>query len=265
MAGAGVMIRRRLYAEIRVSKLAVWSLRFAIFALPVLLLAVVLHRSGAIEYHAGLALLIAVLAISAFAFALAVAALIVIWNDGLKGLGAALLAATLASAVLAYPSFEILRGITLPAISDVTTDTAEPPRFHAIATLRPRSAKPVNYPGGETSEIQRMYYPAVRTIELDAEVAEVYASVLALVQRNGWQLADNIPPASDRDGRIEATASTPLMGFREDVSIRVRRAGAMARVDMRSASRYGTRDFGTNARRIEAFLAQLAEVRRRPK
>lgn len=259
------MIRRRLYAEIRVSKLAVWSLRLAIFALPVLLLAVVLHRSGAIEYYAGLTLLVAVLILCGIAFMLSASALVVIWNEGLKGLGAALLAAALALAVLAYPMFEILRGITLPAISDVSTDTADPPRFHAIATLRPRSAKPVNYSGGANIEIQRMYYPAVRTMELDAEAAEVYASVLALVQRNGWRLADNIPPAANRDGQIEAIASTPLMGFREDIAIRVRRSGAMVRVDMRSASRYGSRDFGTNARRVESFLAQLAEVRRRPK
>ena len=45
------MIRRRLYAEIRSSKLAAWSWRFAAFALPVYLMAVVLHRAGAVEYQ----------------------------------------------------------------------------------------------------------------------------------------------------------------------------------------------------------------------
>ena len=113
--------------------------------------------------------------------------------------------------------------------------------------------------------MQRKFYPAIRTVELDAEAAEVFGVVVALVQRNGWRLAENVPPAVNRDGVIEAVATTPLMGFREDVSIRVRNAGTMVRVDMRSASRYGSRDFGTNARRIEAFLAQLAEARRRPK
>jgi uncharacterized protein (DUF1499 family) len=32
---------------------------------------------------------------------------------------------------------------------------------------------------------------------------------------------------------------------------------------MRSASRYGSRDFGSNARRIQAFMAQIGEARRR--
>jgi hypothetical protein len=259
------VIRRRLYAEIRTSKLAIWSSRLAIFALPVLLLAVALHRSGAIEYYAALALLVAVLVISLIAFALAVAALVAIWNEGLKGLGAAILAAVVSVAVLAYPAFEIVRGITLPAISDVSTDIGDPPRFSAVAALRSQGANPLNYSGGEAAAMQRKFYPAIRTVELDAEAAEVFSVVVALVQRNGWRLAENVPPAVNRDGVIEAVATTPLMGFREDVSIRVRNAGTMVRVDMRSASRYGQRDFGTNARRIESFLAQLAEARRRPK
>lgn len=259
------MIRRRLYAEVRTSGLAIWSARLAIFALPVMLLAVLLHRFGAIEYHAALALLVAVLLLSFVAFGLAAAALVVIWNEGFKGLGSALLGAILSAAILAYPSFEILRGIMLPAISDVSTDTADPPGLRIVAALRPPSANSVNYPGGETAETQRRRYPAVRTLEFDAEAGEIFAAALSLVQRNGWRLVESIQPAANRDGHIEAVASTPLMGFREDIAIRVRRSGNMVRVDMRSASRYGSRDFGTNARRIEAFLAQLADMRRRPK
>lgn len=259
------MIRRRLYAEIRTSRLAIWSARLAIFALPVLALAVALHRAGAIEYYAGLTLLVAVLLLALLAFTLAVASLVVIWNDGLKGLGAALLAAVLSAGVLAYPMFEIARGITLPAISDISTDMASPPAFRAVAALRPKGANPIAYPGGEAAEIQRKYYPAVRTAEFDAETDEMFGVVLALVQRRGWRLADSASPAANRDGHIEAVAATPLMGFREDVSIRVRKSGNMVRVDMRSASRFGQRDFGTNARRIESFLAELAEARRRPR
>lgn len=259
------MIRRRLYAEIRTSKLAIWSSRLAIFALPVLLLAILLHRIGGIEYYAALTLLVADLLIAAVALVLAISALVVIWNEGLKGLGSAMLGAALATAILAFPAFELMRGITRPAISDVTTDTADPPRFHSIAVLRPRSANPVTYPGGETAELQRKFYPAVRALEFDAEVDEIYGVLLGLVQRSGWRLVDNIPPAANRDGQIEAVATTPMMGFREDISIRVRKVGNMVRVDMRSASRYGLRDFGTNARRVEAFLAQAADARRRPR
>ena len=107
------MIRRRLYAEIRVSKLAVWSRRIAVFALPVFLLAILLHRLGAIEYYPALVLVFAVLAILTLSLLLAIAALVVIWNEGLKGLGSALFALFLSAALLAYPVFEVVRGVML--------------------------------------------------------------------------------------------------------------------------------------------------------
>lgn len=257
------MIRRRLYAEIRVSKLAVWSRRIAVFALPVFLLAILLHRVGAIEYYPALVLVFAVLAILAFAFLLSVAALVVIWNEGLKGLGSAMLALFLSAALLAYPAFELVRGLMLPPINDVTTDIADPPHFAAVAKLRPQNANSVQYPGGETAELQKAFYPAVRSAEFDAELSEIVSAVTALMRRRGWRNLDNVQSSENRDVNLEAVTMTAIMGFREDISIRIRRVGNMVRVDMRSASRYGSRDFGTNARRIESFLADLVEARRR--
>ncbi len=257
------MIRRRLYAEIRVSGIAVWSRRFAVFAFPVFLLAVLLHRAGAIDYRTAVVLVVAVLIILTITFAMAVAALVVIWNEGLKGLGSALLALALSAGLLAYPAFEILRGMTLPAINDVTTDIADPPRFVAIARLRPPNANPVQYPGGQTAELQKTFYPAIRSVDFDAELPEIVSAVRTIMQRYGWRNLDNVQASGDRDINIEAVAATAIMGFREDIAIRIRKIGNIVRVDMRSASRYGQRDFGSNARRIESFLTQLAEARRR--
>ena len=53
---------------------------------------------------------------------------------------------------------------------------------------------------------------------------------------------------------IEAVARTLIMGFRDDVVIRVSANGTGARIDMRSASRYGVHDFGANAKRVQALL-----------
>jgi hypothetical protein len=257
------MIRRRLYAEIRVSRLAIWSRRLATFAVPVFVLAVLLHRLGAVDYYTGIVLVMAALLILALAFVLAAAALVVIWNEGLKGLGSAMFALVLSAALLAYPAFEILRGVMLPAINDVSTDTADPPHFQAIAKLRPRNANPVQFPGTLSAELQKKFYPAVRSVEFDADLPEIVSTVIALMQQNRWRNLDNVQSSADRDVNLEAVASTAIMGFREDIAIRIRRMGNIVRVDMRSASRYGQRDFGTNARRIENFLAQLTEARRR--
>jgi hypothetical protein len=67
------------------------------------------------------------------------------------------------------------------------------------------------------------------------------------------------PQAKRRDGRIEAVARTPVMGFREDLVIRIRGADEESRVDMRSSSRYGFHDLGSNASRIRGFLDSLEE------
>jgi hypothetical protein len=258
------MIRRRLYAEIRVSKLAVWSRRVAIFALPVVAIAVVLHRLGAIEYTVAYVLLVAGFAVALAALVLAVAALAIIWNEGLRGLGAALVAFLIGVAILAVPLFEAGRSINLPAISDISTDVTDPPRFNAIASSRPRSANSPAYPGPEAAALQRAAYPGVKFAEFDAEPDEMFNVVVGLAEQFGWRILDSVSPrGGERDGYVEAVAQTAVMGFREDVSIRIRKIGNSVRIDMRSASRYGMLDFGSNARRIQAFMAQIGDARRR--
>ena len=49
-----------------------------------------------------------------------------------------------------------------------------------------------------------------------------YEVTLALVAKRKWLVIDERPPQLPRRiGRIEAVARTPIMGFREDVSIRI--------------------------------------------
>jgi uncharacterized protein (DUF1499 family) len=67
------------------------------------------------------------------------------------------------------------------------------------------------------------------------------------------------PQAGRRDGRIEAVARTPVMGFRDDVVVRVRRLANGSRIDIRSSSRFGARDLGANAQRIRALISDIEE------
>jgi hypothetical protein len=258
------MIRRRLYTEVRVTWLATLARRLAIFSLPVLLLAVGLHRLGLVEYEVAFILLTAGLAIALIAVLVAIAAFVVIWNDGLRGLGRALAAFIIGIAVLTWPTIEFARGVTRPALSDVTTDPSDPPRFLAVASARPSGANPIVYPGEETARKQREAYPGVRTYEIEATPDEAFNIALSVVEQRGWRVLDSVTPrGGQREGRIEAVALTPIMGFREDVVIRIRAVGSGVRIDMRSASRYGTHDLGENARRIERFFADFTEARRR--
>jgi uncharacterized protein (DUF1499 family) len=72
----------------------------------------------------------------------------------------------------------------------------------------------------------------------------------------GWEIVATAPA----DGRLEATDRTRWFGFRDDVVVRVRPDGSGSRVDARSVSRVGRSDLGTNARRIERFLAALTSA-----
>jgi uncharacterized protein (DUF1499 family) len=66
--------------------------------------------------------------------------------------------------------------------------------------------------------------------------------------------------ATVRDGIIEAVARTPILGFRDDVVVRVRPTVDGARIDVRSASRYGRHDLGTNAKRVRSLIDDIDDL-----
>jgi uncharacterized protein (DUF1499 family) len=82
-----------------------------------------------------------------------------------------------------------------------------------------------------------------------------------VITKRKWFIVDaRAPQAGRREGRIEAVSRTPIMGFREDVVVRVRADGEGARVDVRSSSRYGPHDLGGNAARITRLLEEIDEI-----
>src|SRR5687767_10193947 len=119
---------RRLTLEEPVSRPARWSPMVALFALLVTVMAVVLIRLGRVDYNAGFVVMGAGLALAALAVVFALMAFVRIWQEGRRGLGSAVRGIAIAVAVLAYPSWFAVKGATLPAINDVTTDTENPPQ-----------------------------------------------------------------------------------------------------------------------------------------
>jgi hypothetical protein len=129
----------------------------------------------------------------------------------------------ISAVVLAYPAYLGLQYRKLPKIHDITTDPIDPPRFEALARLRSGDgANPAVYAGLYSAEQQRLAYPDVETVELEVPALRAYEVTLALVNKRKWRVVDERPPQPRRDGRIEAIAQTPIMGFREDVSIRIK-------------------------------------------
>jgi uncharacterized protein (DUF1499 family) len=254
------MPRRRI-AEEPVSRLAVWARRLALFALGVAMLALVLSRVDLIEVIPTFATLMGALVIAGLAILFAAGAFVVIWREGLRGFGHALLAVVIGVALIAYPAYLGVRGYHLPPLADITTDTADPPRFEAIARVRPREANPVAYPGAEAAELQRRAFPNIVPLDTSSTPQELYEAARAAVQRRKWTpIVDRRPQPGRREGHIEAVTRTTIMGFRDDVVLRVRAVPGGARLDIRSASRYGTRDFGANARRILSLMEEVEEA-----
>jgi uncharacterized protein (DUF1499 family) len=252
------MARRPYFGEER-SALATWAGRLGIFALVVAALSAVVVRTGLLEIGPALATFAAALACAALAVLLALASSVPIWRQGKTGIGRAVLGLFLGAALLAYPAYLGSRALKLPAINDITTNPADPPRFAVLARLRPRGSS--DYPGAASAALQRQAYPAIEPLQVSATPQVAYEATLALVQKRKWRVVDALAPSpARRNGTIEAIAQTMLMGFRDDIAIRVSPSGGSAQIDMRSASRYGQHDFGANAGRIVSFLSDLDDV-----
>ena len=255
------MARRRVIDR-PVSGLAIWARRIALFSLAATLIAVIIVRSGALEIVPALSTLAGALALAVVAILLALASGIVIWREGAGGLLQAMTALFIGFALIAYPLYVGLKAYRLPAIYDVTTDPIDPPHFEAIAKLRPRDANPITYAGLYAAELQRAAYSDIEPDLTDSSPQEAYNAALKVITKRRWHVVDARPPPATgtQEGRIEAIARTPILGFRDDVVVRVRATPDGARIDVRSASRYGRHDLGTNAARVRALIEDIDDV-----
>lgn len=253
---------RRPIIEEPLSRLAVWSSRFGWFALAVAALSVVIVRSGFLETGPSLVTFAAALVLAVLAILSAIAGAVAIWRQGLTGIGRLATGFLLGVALLAYPGYLATRAYRLPAINDIVTDPANPPKFDVIARLRPRGTN--EYPGAATAQKQQAAYPDIAPLQVLRTPKAAFDTALALVTKRKWSIIDARAPAPGRAGIIEAVARTPVMGFRDDVVIRVAQVGTGAQIDMRSASRYGAHDFGANAARVRAFMEELDDLTSSP-
>jgi len=159
--------------------------------------------------------------------------------------------------VAAVPVSWRLQAKRLPAIHDITTDTLHPPEFAAILPLRKDAPNPATYGGPDVAEAQKKAYADLRTEVLDLPFEQAFARSLAAARAAGWQIVAAEPAA----GRIEAIDTTFWFGFSDDIVIRIVAAGDRTLLDIRSVSRVGKSDVGTNARRIRDYLKRVRASR----
>ncbi len=159
----------------------------------------------------------------------------------------------------------LMAALTVPAIHDISTDLADPPAFRVLA-LRADNLDAI--PGIDDAEMKGMSpqqrwvivhqkkYGNIRSVRINEPVPSVIAKAERLAKARGWDIAVSLP----EEGRLEATETSALFRFKDDIVLRVKPTdtGEGSIVDMRSVSRVGVSDLGVNAKRVRSFLADLS-------
>ncbi|HEY6820491.1 MAG TPA: DUF1499 domain-containing protein [Burkholderiales bacterium] len=145
------------------------------------------------------------------------------------------------------------RARSVPRIHDITTDTRNPPQFAAVLPLRAGAPNTAAYGGAELAELQRKAYPDIQPLVVQMPTQVAFSRARDAAEGMGWQIV----AADASAGRIEATARTFWFGFKDDVVVRIVPEGTGSRIDVRSVSRVGRSDLGTNARRIREYLDRV--------
>jgi uncharacterized protein (DUF1499 family) len=250
------------YQSEPVSALANWARRLAVFSLIAAIVSIIIIRFGFLEFKPALATFFGSLAIAGLSILVSLAAFAAIWQNGTRGMGRIFVALLLDVVILAYPAYLAYQYRKLPPIYDITTDPIDPPKFEALARLRTGdSANPAVYAGLYSAEQQRIAYPEIEPATVEVPPQKAYETALDLINKRKWLVVDARPPAPPRrEGKIEAIARTPIMGFREDIAVRIVPDGPGARIDLRSSSRNVPHDLGSNAARIAKLVEDINEI-----
>jgi uncharacterized protein (DUF1499 family) len=142
----------------------------------------------------------------------------------------------------------------VPPIHDITTDPDNPPAFDdPILLLRAGAPDPATYGGQEIAAQQRQAYPDVRPLVINVPTDRAFDLALNAARAEGWRIVATEPERR----RIEASDQTFWFGFIDDIVVRISPQPTGSRIDVRSVSRVGRSDVGTNAARIRSYLDQI--------
>jgi hypothetical protein len=150
------------------------------------------------------------------------------------GLAVLLCAVLVGAMVAAVPIGLRKRAYAAPLINEVTTEREK------------------------ASPLQLKGYPDIQPLFVDAPPGGVFVTAKAVAQEMGWEVTGEDPKA----GTLAAVATTFWFGFKDDVVVRIsEHPEGGTQVDVRSVSRVGQSDVGTNAARIEEYLDRLSAAR----
>ncbi|AGF74261.1 putative membrane protein [Bartonella australis AUST/NH1] len=238
------------------SRAAVWAPRFGGLAFLILLFSALLQRFSVIRTIDFAILMVVSACCVLFSLFLAVKALYSLWRYGARG-GMKALRGIVYSLITATPlMLFVWFWFAFPAIYDVSTDTRRPPVFFRSA--RPSDSLPLKSVLIEQAALQMSEWPEMSGRRYEGSPDYISKSVLNVLAAYGWPvIAQRSVKGEEEELYIETVAKSFSFGFISDIAIRLTDEGGTTFVDMRAASRYFPRDFGTNAAFIIAFMDAL--------
>lgn len=237
-----------------------WASRVAIFSLVLVAAALFLHRLFGMPTPVAINLVKLAYLGAAAGLLLAAAAALGIWRNGSAGTARVVVTALVGVGMIGAPLLVYAVERDKPHINDVTTDPMSPPQFATVRQLRDPAANPVDYGGEVVARAQAQAYPDLKPMRVARSSTEAFELVTDAVRREQMQIVSEVPPNEEtgEPGHLEAVDRTLILGFYDDVAIRVSPEQDGSRVDIRSQSRFGSHDFGRNAERMRALMRQIA-------
>lgn len=236
-----------------------WTPRVALFSGALVLMVILLHRLLGMPTPLALNLFWVAFALAAGAILLGIIAIVDVWRRGADGGAWALIGMLIAGGIFAWPLAFLPAYVNLPAINDATTDLVQPPRFNALARERERAGSPnaTDFPKERFTELQKAAFPDLRPLYVNRGLDDTYELALETLKKMRFQIVAETAPSARQPGLIEAVERTLVIGFYDDVIVRVGSDQGRSRIDVRSASRFGVHDLGRNSNRVRRVLSEL--------
>ena len=223
-------------------------------------LSLVFYRLGLIPFRSGFMAIQYGAMIGAAVFVIGVLFYLIRRKADPMGAKSAIVGALIAVLPLLPLVLQAKKGRSLPVIHNVSTDTLNAPMFDKIAAIRSDKDNTHAYDrdqqvgeSGKLGELQLAAYPDVKTHISSLSPTDALLKAEKVANELGWEIV-NIDKAK---GILEATDTTLLWAFKDDVVVRITEKDGQTHVDLRSVSRIGRSDLGANAERILAFLEQI--------
>ena len=231
-----------------------WIKRLGIlsaFAFPV---AVIAYRQDLMGFGTGLKLIQAGALLGAVIFVVGTIYFFVNKKKNPNAARSAVIGAAIALVPVVPLALQAQKASSLPFIHNISTDTVNAPTFHELLNHRLPTDNPHHYDAEKLAPLQKEAYPNVKTLRSSLTLSQALSKSEEIAKSLGWEIV-NVDPAK---GIVEATETTALWGFKDDVVVRITQDGQDTLIDLKSVSRFGGSDLGVNAARIETFLEAFA-------